>query len=468
MFMAIEGTGLRRALRTFAAILGGSVALACASTGASAISLRDAIEKALNEHPQVGAVRERLSATEYQYDASRAALAPTVDFDADVGKQYVDRPGSLAPENNAQWWARRQATLSARFVLFDGWNRANAIYRDAAKIDAASLAVVESAEALALQVVEAYVDYRRHRFLLQLADENIGAHKEILSLTRSRLSGGSGTRSEVDQVEERLAAARAIRAEVLQASLETEAKFRAVVGAEPGDTHRVGEPPHLPRNRREAVEQAMANNPSIAVKDAEAQAFDFEKERAKSDYLPTLALEGSAQTGHDINAVPGKNEDYSVRLRLSWRLYDGGMRNAKVGEASALASEARLKRDLEIRKITEAIEATIGKYQASGERLQAVEARIASARRVEASYRREFEAGKRSLIDLLDAENSVFTSRFESASVSGVRVFSAYYLKALTGTLLTSLGISGPVTVSERRVHSIGTPPPRLRIEPLR
>lgn len=442
--------------------------LATASTDAWAISLREAVQRAVTEHPQVGAARERLTANEYAYDGSRARLGPTVDLDADAGKQYIDRPNGLSDANNDRWWFRRQATLSARFVLFDGWDRANAIYRDAARVDAATMSVMENAESIALEVVEAYIDYRRHRFLLQLADENIADHKSILGLTRNRLSGGSGTQSEVEQVEERLAGAKAVRAEVLQAALETEAKFRSAVGADPGQTHKVGFPRDMPRSRSAAVDLAIAGNPSIAVREAEVQAFDFEKERAKSEYYPTLALEGSAQAGHDLNAVPGKNDDLSVKLRLSWRLYDHGVRNAKVGEASALASEARLKRDLQVRKITEAIESTWGKMTASAERLAAIEAQISSARKVEASYRREFEAGKRSLLDLLDAQSAVFSSRFESTSVAGVQLFSAYYIKALTGSLLAALDVAAPAAGYERAPSYIGKAPPRIKIEPLK
>lgn len=457
---------------------GRSVLLTCvafaaiaATTGfASALTLQEAVSKALNEHPQIAAARERLTASEFRLDQANASLMPTVDLEADVGKQFVDRPNSLDAEDNARWWARRQATISAKYVLFDGWNRANAIYRDAARVDAATLGVIENSEALALSVVEAYIDYRRHSFLLGIADENIQNHKGILSLTRARISGGSGTQSEKDLVEERLAAAQAVRAEVLQAFYEAEAKFRAAVGADPGKTHKVPYPAEMPRSKAAATELALARNPTLAAREAEADAFAYELERTKSDQLPLVTLEGSAQMGHDLNAVPGKNDDYSVRLRMAWRLYDGGARNARVGEAGALAAEAKLKRDIEIRNIFSAIESTFGKLSANGERLAAVEKQIASSKRVAVSYRQEFEASKRSLLDLLDAENSVFSSRFESASVSGVRLFSAYYLKALTGTLVESLGLSAPVDRNaSRRDIVIGSKSiSSFKIEPLR
>jgi adhesin transport system outer membrane protein len=354
-------------------------------------------------------------------------------------------------------------------VLLDGWQRANAIYRDQARIDASTLAAIESAESVALQVVESYIDHRRHRFLLTVADDNIASHRRILKLVNARLSGGSGTQSEVDLVEERLYAAQAVRAEVQQAAYEADAKFKAAVGIEPSNTHRVAYPKSLPGSREAAVSEAMSSNSAIAARKAEAEAMGFEYERTKGEALPTLSLEGSAQRGHDLNGISGRNDDYSVKLKLAWRLYDGGARNARVGEASALASEAMLKRDLQVRDVTQAIETTWGKLVASGERLSAVSNQVNAAKRVAASYSQEFEAGKRSLLDLLEAENSVFTSRFEEASVSGVRLFSAYYLKALTGTLLSSLGVAAPVgEVQYRNDLDSGRLGFGLKIEPLR
>ncbi|MFZ1813704.1 MAG: TolC family protein [Rhizobiaceae bacterium] len=411
---------------------------------ADAMTLAEAVQKALNEHPQVAASIERQIASEYRLDQTKAALLPTVDLDADVGKQWVERPESLEPENDSRWWLRRQATVNMRMILFDGFQRANAIYRDSSKIDAASLQVLENAEAVALQVVESYIDHRRHRFLLNIADENIANHQRILELTRVRLEGGKGTQSAVDQVEERLYAAKAIRAEVLQATYEADAKFKAAVGVEPTDTQRVGYPPDMPRTLADTVELAVANNTAISTRQAEAEAFSFELERTKSEIMPTLSFEGSAQAGYNLNAVPGHNNDVQLKLRLNWQIYDGGLRKARIGEASALAAEAELKRDLEVRNIRKAAETVFGKILASGLRRQAVEKQLSAARKVSSSYLSEYEASKRSLLDLLDAESAVFNSRFEQASIDGVRLFSAYYLKAITGTLLSSLGATPP------------------------
>lgn len=436
-----------------------------------ALSLKAAVQRALDDHPRIAAAIERRRASEHRLEQANALIGPSVDLNADVGKQFVDKPESLSAQNNARWWLRRQAAVSASLVLFDGWSRANAIYRDAAQVDARSREVIENAELLALEVIEAYIDHRRHHFLLAISDQNIADHEEILRLTRVRAEGGAATPSEVDQVLQRLYAAQSVRADILKATLEADAKFKSAVGIAPANTKRVGFPINMPRSVTGAVSLAIERNSGIQARQAAADSLDFELQRSRSSTLPTLTLEGSAEFANDINAVPGRNNDYTVKLELNFPLFDGGLRNAEIAESSAMAAEAWLQRDLKVRQVREQVEIVWGRLVASAEQMAALERQVGTAQSVAVAFKEEVDASKRSLLELLDAQNAVFSSRFESASVSGVRLFSAYHLKALTGTLLSSLGVTPPGgEVSDLRmlVPTGDNPLMHLKIEPLR
>jgi adhesin transport system outer membrane protein len=85
----------------------------------------------------------------------------------------------------------------------------------------------------------------------------------------------------------------------------------------------------------------------------------------------------------------------------------------------------------------------------SGQRVAALRDQVRSAQDVVRAYRREYEIGQRTLLDLLNAENSVFNARVSLASATGVAVYSDYQLLAATGGLLRHLNIE---PVSEARV----------------
>ena len=58
------------------------------------------------------------------------------------------------------------------------------------------------------------------------------------------------------------------------------------------------------------------------------------------------------------------------------------------------------------------------------------------------AYQEQFVLGQRSLLDVLDAENELFNSSSQAATANGNALIAAYRLKALTGDLIPSFGIS--------------------------
>ena len=92
------------------------------------------------------------------------------------------------------------------------------------------------------------------------------------------------------------------------------------------------------------------------------------------------------------------------------------------------------------------------------------------AQQVRAAYTQEFEAGLRSLLDLLDAENSVFNTRVQLVTSESIAVFSRYQLIASMGSLLDKFGIDPPadavVDNSDPRYRPLGIG--SFTLEPLR
>jgi adhesin transport system outer membrane protein len=74
------------------------------------------------------------------------------------------------------------------------------------------------------------------------------------------------------------------------------------------------------------------------------------------------------------------------------------------------------------------------------------------------------------LLDLLDAENAAFSSRFQLASISAVQVFAAYQLLAAMGRLLATLGVLAPPEARAGLLEQTNRGPFGfdLEIEPLR
>jgi outer membrane protein, adhesin transport system len=451
----------------FATIL---VIMSCGSGGAQAMSLKEAVQLTVNTHPSIAAARADRRATGYELRQAQGRYLPTVDLSADVGEQLIDRPNGLSAATNNKWLTRRQAGVAVRQVLFDGFDRANDVYKNAARIDSSAWRVLERSQVLGLSAVEAYIDVRRHTDLVQIAQDNVRRHQEILRRVNARREGGKASSGEVDQTSERVEAARAVVAEIEQARQESVARFRQVVGRAPGSTNPVRTPRGLPATRSIAVHVGTVENPTVKAAASDIDVARFERERSASGYFPTIALEGTASAGHDLNGTLGRDQEVVGKVTASWNIFDGLITTNRRRALAEREAQAFAEHDARVRETAEAIERAWAAYTQGRVRVDSFRQQVELNRKVVASYLEEYELSKRTLLDLLDSENALFNSRFQLSSINAVHLFSAYQLLASMGRLLDTLGVAAPAeAVADHRLQSQKTFGVfNIEIEPLR
>ncbi|MEM9205982.1 MAG: TolC family outer membrane protein [Pseudomonadota bacterium] len=437
------------------------------SVPSHAQSLRDAVAQAVATNPLIGEAAANRRAIEQEIDQARGLYRPRLDLQAFTGPQKINRPESLG-DNNWTWRNASQASLTASQRLFDGYFRAFELYRQHARVSGAAFRVLERSEVVALDAIEAYVDLLRHRRTLHLANVNIEQHRDIAARIADLAAEGTSTEGDVQQARERLAGAEAIRSDIIQAIGEVEARYKRVIGHAPGSLQKVGNPKSLPRSKEAAVAIARSNHPSLKALDSDIESAEAEVGQTQSLFLPKIDLEGTALIGKNLGGTPGRNDEVSARVALSWNLFDGGIRNAQKRETIERKTEVEIRRDRVRRDIDEAAERSFSDVHANNIRVRALNEQLRQAELVRGSYREEFDAGLRSLLDILDAQATVFNAQVQVTSAQSIGVFSRYQLIASTGRLLERFGINAP------RESEIGVPASTFRpaggfsLEPLR
>lgn len=432
---------------TFKAVF---LSFAVAASGAlmpaqsGAMTVQEAIRQAIRTNPDIKAAQASRRATDSVLDQAIGRYFPEAEINADIGFERIDRPNGFGPLVNDRWRNRRRASLNIRQILFDGFDRLNDRYQSEARISAAAFKVMARSEIVALNVLEAYIDVVRHNELLVLAAANVRRHERLLSLVRARVDGGKNSAGDLDQTRERLQAAKALVPQIRIARNTARAKFRRFVGVKP---HRLGhvELPRLGmRSSKTAVRRAVDNNPRLAAIRSEIDVAKFRTDQYRSSNFPTVALEGSAGIGQDLDGTPGKSNDLRAMLTMRWRLLDGGVRRARTEELIEREFEKVAEYDSLVRTIMEEIEVAWTRVIDGRQQVKFINQQLAQNRKLVRSYREEYEADKRSLLDVLDAENSRFATEFELSNVSAIRKFSAYRLIAQTGRLLETFHVSKP------------------------
>ncbi|NKB54598.1 MAG: hypothetical protein GKR97_20745 [Rhizobiaceae bacterium] len=103
-----------------------------------AMSLKQAVEKAVHDNPRIKAAQASRRATDHVLTQAKRRYFPEINLSAEIGAEIVDRPVAFGPRENKIWYNRRKATATISQILFDGFDRANEVYRSQARISAAS------------------------------------------------------------------------------------------------------------------------------------------------------------------------------------------------------------------------------------------------------------------------------------------------------------------------------------------
>ncbi|MFD0915113.1 TolC family protein [Pseudahrensia aquimaris] len=428
------------------------------TTTSMAESMTSAVKRAVKTHPSVKSKRANQRAVANELEESRSSFLPQVSLFGDAGIERVENDSSLSVRDSGRTNFTREAGVSVQYTLFDGYERANILYRNAARLDGAIWGLLATSEATALNAVEAYIDVVRHRELLAAAHRNIKRHKRILRLIRARVSGGKSPASDAFQIEERVFAAQAVEVEITKALKDANAKYRKAVGRSPGKKMRVARVKHLPKSRSQLEQTAIANSYEIKALEKVANENQYAGDASASGLSPKVSLEGRASIGADRNGSRGTQNDAYVGLRLQWKLFDGGATDSRAGAFAERAQEALYERDVRVRDIREIAEKSWAAYHEGRKRNAILLKQLKQNKKIVTNYREEYELSKRSLLDVLDAERARFNNEFQQISVSAGYRFSAFRMLAIQSRLMRFFGLHrdavAPRANNEQRFRS--------------
>lgn len=419
--------------------------LVCAglsSLPASADTLADALARAVAHLPEVRAARANERAITQNAAQARGAWYPTIDASLGQGREASSNPNTRSLGSD-QTLTRREAEVNLSQLIFDGGATSGQVRRFQARAEGAADQVANTAETAGARAAQAYLDVTRLRELLALALDNERRHQETLAQVSRLADVGQGRRADAQQADARFALAQASLTQLRGQLAQAEAAFLHLTGQPPGTLADAGSfQARLPASLSAALTVALEAHPAIRAAQKELLAAQADSESLRSRFTsPRLALEIGTSTNHDLDGLRGANSDRFAMLRLRYNLFRGGIDDSRVREAEARIDEARAnygkaRNDTE-RDLRQA-------WQGLAEdriRLPQLQRYAAASAQVVTSYRLQFSIGKRTLLDVLNAENELFAAK--SSQYAGLHAVTAGELRVLAamGKLLETLGV---------------------------
>lgn len=409
------------------------------ATGAGAQSLREAVDLALTAHYGEQEAQANRNATAFELEQAKGLFMPTLDVDAQVGPGGQWGSGS----DTDQWSLGRSVGVSLNWSVFDGGANKAERARQAARVDSAAFRVMSRSEAIALDTVLVYLDLLRSDQLVALARDNLAEYERSVGRIEDRVRSGASGVADLRVIEERIEQSRVALQQAEQKRDDTIASFIRYTGQKPRKIWRPQAPAkRLPKTVEDIIARAWKANPDIAAAVADIDVAAAERAAAKSAFYPKLALEGRVAAAQDTGGGSGSTVDASMVLRLRYNIFRGGIDTNTVSEQTERLAESEFRADRIRQEVALQARQSWIALQGARETVALLKRELAVSEQIRTVFGDEFEAGKRSLIDLFNAQSDVFTAKAAVISADYTRDFAVYRLLAVQGRLLETLAIA--------------------------
>lgn len=402
-------------------------------------TLNESVAAAVQQHPQVKTLIHNREAISRNMEAAFGRFFPTVDAYASIGFQDYDSETTRSPSYNDQDYAADH-TLKLTQNIFDGMDRYN--FYEAAKdrLTSAENRLLNNVETIGLDAVQAHIDVKRQRILVDYAEKNVEKHKEVLANISERVRAGAGNRADEMQAKGRVARAETTLVTYLGELRTAEATYRRVTGVAP---EHLSKPEYnadqKPESMQQVIDQTLKDNPLIRVYEADLAVSKKDRNVDESEYYPDVDLELSTRYAEDIDSDTSYIQDNRAMVVMKWNLFRGGsdyqtVKSAEARTNQAAAELANTSDDLSLQSST-----TWNEYQTSLGQITKYTEALGYSKESLDMYLGQFNLGQRSLLDVLDAINEVFSNAVLLETAESNKVFSLYKFRALQGNLLYTL-----------------------------
>ncbi|MBI5594074.1 MAG: TolC family protein [Deltaproteobacteria bacterium] len=404
------------------------VAHAEPGTSGPEMTLRQAVDYALVHSPDLKSACSEIKRREGVARTARAGLLPQVDVFGDFnhwGLDHVYPPGT-PPQVMRFDDTVYTAGAELKLLVWDFGKTATELDAARERIAAAESSLDRRYQELIFNVTSLYLQTLTIYDLIDAAESTRKSLNVLLKQTRELVESGRTVRADTFKVSARLAQVESDIATLEAGGRTSVSRLAAAMGFE-------GEPPRLvytlPENvpnfpshgsEAELIQEAMAKRPDLLSQMHEVRAASGQERAARWSRWPrgefrASAYEYASNTPGAIGSSNGAPDnaigDWSVGVRITFPLFDAGLRSGQVGSAAAqhdIARAAEKKLKLEIEHEVRAALAELGSARV---RVRAMLESVGQAEEALRDEQLKYESGRSAINFVLDAEAALMTSR---------------------------------------------------------
>ncbi|WP_238149848.1 efflux transporter outer membrane subunit [Dyella jiangningensis] len=377
-----------------------------------------------------------LAAAIARVDQARAAareagaqLKPQGSLDAQVVQQYQSTQSPLGELASHTPGYKRTQTLE-NIGVGASWelDLVGGLHRGAE----AAQAEAEAAEAnqdgvrvmVAAEAADSYFQARGAQERLRLAQQQIDTEAQLVELVKVRLAGGLATSRELAQAQALLLQARAtlppLRITLAQQLNRLDVLMGAAPGTYAGELQAPGATYAVPAVGAEGGPQMLlSRRPDVIAAERKLAASNARIGVATAEYYPKVSLGAllGFETLHSGSLFSSAAFQPQAVLGLHWRLFDFGRVDAEVAQAKGANVEALAQYRQSMLRATEDVENAIVSLAELESQHRELTDEVAAHQQARDAAQDAYKGGAVSLIEVLDEDRQLLSSRDQLARV---------------------------------------------------
>jgi outer membrane protein TolC len=414
--------------------------------------LAELIDIAQRTNPETRVAWEHAREASRQIGMAEAAYAPMLAAQAAVIASRAPFPLPTSPEfPQGVFVADTQYALPAltvKWLLFDFGGKEASVDATKEALAAANFGFNATHQKIVFDVTRAYYNLNSAQGRVDVARASLDLAQALQDVAESRRARGLATLPEALQAREKTAQASYALQESIAGVNDARIALLEAMGVGPTQPLRVGAlgrrelPAMVEDTVEKLVDRAFARRPDLLAQVAMVREREADIRKAQSEFYPRIVLSGNVAQNIGrvrVTDIPGwstvNSPGYTALLSIEVPLYDGGLRNNRVGVAQSqlriAEEELQLARDRTARQVVKAYE---GLKLALRKRDAAVALLDAANRSYDAAID-SYRNGVATFVDVTNAQTALIQARTADTDTRSSVFASAASLAFATGDL---------------------------------
>jgi outer membrane protein len=409
----------------------------CLVIDAQAMTLLEAFNAAQAYDSQLASARGTRDAAREKSTQGFAGLLPTVSATANINR--INTHLTTTGIDRTIDYTQEVYQLQLRQPIYNR-NNFDVYEQSKLQVNAGEIQFEQARNDLALRVAQAYFDVLAAQDVISFIGAQKTAITEQLESAKRNFEVGTATITDTHEAQARfdLALAQEIAA---QNDLEVKRNaFAAITGQVPPELRSLRSGVKLsspqPSSMEQWVQSAETGNFNVIVQGLLTDIAKLEISRNRSGHLPTLDGVATQSQRKDLTFTsPTTNTTTAVGFQLTIPLFAGFSTTSKIREAIALENQARANLDTAKRTAMQSARAAFLGVQSGLSQIRALEAAEISSNSALESNKLGYDVGVRINIDVLNAQQQLYSTRRDLAKARYDTLVNGLRLKAAAGSL---------------------------------